>query len=287
MKVLEAAHRLNTLTSIRSLYPDITSTEKRIADFILEKPEEFYKFTIKDLASRTRVSLPTVFRFARRLGFEGFKDFKVALIRDVGVGLYMSPDAIDGGSPAGVAHGVFEKEIANLRETLTNLDYRAIQRTVAEIRKARRILLFAVSSSVPIAFDFFWKLSLAGFNVFHHTDIFIQRMTARNSRSGDLAIGVSFSGRTREVVECLKIARENGIRTVCLTTFINSPITRVADITLFTAPVKALYQKIDIPSRMAQIAILDVVYVLLLMTDTTRLAVNVSKAEEELLKNRL
>ncbi len=283
----EKMHRLNTLTSIRSLYPDITAAEKRIADFILEKPEEFYKFTIKDLASRTRVSLPTVFRFARRLGFEGFKDFKVALIRDVGVGLYVLPDAMDGGSVEGVAHGVFEQEIVNLRETLSNIEYPAIEKTVAAIRKARRILLFAVSSSVPIAFDFYWKLSLAGFDCFHNTDVFIQKMTARNSRRGDLAFGISFSGRTREVVECLKIARENGTRTVCLTTFLNSPITQFADIKLFTAPVKTLFQKIDIPSRMAQMAILDVVYVHLLLTDSERLTLNISRAEEELIKHRI
>jgi DNA-binding MurR/RpiR family transcriptional regulator len=140
---------------------------------------------------------------------------------------------------------------------------------------------------VPIAFDFYWKLSLAGFDCFHHTDVFIQRMTARNSRRGDLALGISFSGQTREVVECLKIARENGIRTACLTTFINSPLTQYADIKLFTAPVKTLFQKIDIPSRMAQMAILDVVYVHLLLTDSDRPALNISRAEEELIRHRL
>jgi DNA-binding MurR/RpiR family transcriptional regulator len=279
--------KLNTLTTIKSLYPDITAAERGIADFILEKPEEIYRLNIKDLAARTRVSIPTVFRFARRLGFQGFKDFKVALIREIGVGMYVSPEEWDGQSTRGVAHGVFEKEIANLRETLSNIDYRAVERAVSAIRKARRVLLFSVSSSVPVAFDFYWKLSLAGFHCFHHTDVFIQKMTASNSGAGDLAVGISFSGRSREVVECLGICRENGVPTLCLTTFFNSPITQVADIKLFTAPVKSLYQKIDIPSRTAQIAVLDVIYVLLLLRDSSRLVVNVSRAEEQLLKNRL
>jgi RpiR family carbohydrate utilization transcriptional regulator len=272
---------------IKSFYPDATPAERRIADYILERPEEIYKLNIKELGARAKVSLPTAFRFTRRLGFQGFKDFKVALIRDISVGLYLSPDAMDSGSVEGVAHGVFENEIANLRETLSSIDYTAIRKTVTAIGKARRILLFAVSSSVPIAFDFYWKLCLAGFTCFHQTDVYVQKMTARNATPADLAIGVSFSGDTREVVECLRIAQENGARTVCLTSFINSSITQFADIKLFTAPVKSLQQKIDIPSRMAQIAILDVIYMLVLLKDGERLGVNISKTEEELLKGRL
>jgi len=278
---------MNTLTMIKSCYPDITPAERGIADYILEKPEQIYKLNIKELAARVKVSLPTVFRFTRRLGFQGFKDFKVALIRDISVGLYLSPDAMDSGSVEGVAHGMFENEIANLRETLANVDYASIRKAVTAIGKARRILLFAVSSSVPIAFDFYWKLCLAGFTCFHHTDVYIQKMTARNATPADLAIGVSFSGDSREVVECMRAAKENGARTICLTSFINSSITRFADIKLFTAPVKSLHQKIDIPSRMAQIAILDVVYMLVLLKGGERLGVNISKTEEELLKGRL
>jgi RpiR family carbohydrate utilization transcriptional regulator len=277
---------VNTLTRIKSCYPDITAAERGIADYILERPEEIYRLKIKELAVRAKVSLPTVFRFTRRLGFQGFKDFKVALIRDISIGMYVSPEEWDGRSTPGVARGVFEKEIANLRETLSSLDHEAMERTVAAIRKARRVLLFAVSSSVPVAFDFYWKLSLAGFHCFHQTDVFVQKMVAANSGAGDLALGISFSGRSREIVECLRLCRENGVPTICLTTFLNSPITQVADLKLFTAPVKTLYQKIDIHSRTAQIAVLDAIYVLLLLQDSGRLAVNVSRAEEELLKNR-
>jgi DNA-binding MurR/RpiR family transcriptional regulator len=59
--------RLNTLTAIKSIYPETTSPEKSIANFILEKPEEIYRLNIQELAARSGVSLPTVFRFAKRL----------------------------------------------------------------------------------------------------------------------------------------------------------------------------------------------------------------------------
>jgi DNA-binding MurR/RpiR family transcriptional regulator len=79
-------NKINSLTKIKSLYPDITNSEKNIAEFILNNPEEIYNLTIKELAQKTNVTIPTVFRFAQRLGFNGFKDFKVELIKDISVG---------------------------------------------------------------------------------------------------------------------------------------------------------------------------------------------------------
>ncbi len=279
--------KLNTLTKIKSLYPEITAAEKEIADFILNKPEEIYRLTIKDIASRTNVSLPTVFRFARRLGFEGFKDFKVALIRDIGLGLYFSPEGISAESTEGVTASVFENEIASLKETHANIDYQAVDKAVEAILQADRLLFLAVSSSIPIALDFNWKFSLAGFNCFQNPDLFTQEMVSKTSRKKDVALGISFSGETREVVRCMENAQKNGTTTICVTSFINSPITRYSDIKLFTAPVKTIYQKIDLPSRIAQIAILDVVYVSAVRKDSQKLSRNISKAEEALLSHRI
>jgi RpiR family carbohydrate utilization transcriptional regulator len=280
------AQRLNTLTRIKSLYPDISTAERSVADYILGKPEEIYRLNIKQLASKSAVSLPTVHRFARRLGFEGFKDFKVALIRDIGVGLYFSPDDIDQNSTKGIASSLFDKEVSNLRETLANLDYRALEQAAEALGSADRILFFAVSSSVPTAMDFYWKFTMAGFSCFHSPDIYTQTIAATGSRKNDVAVGISFSGGSREVVDCMRIAKQNGSSTVCITTFVNSPITRYSGIRLFTAPVKALYQKIDLPSKISHTAILDVVYLLVLLRDKSRASKYISRAEEELLSHR-
>jgi DNA-binding MurR/RpiR family transcriptional regulator len=279
--------KLNTLTKIKSLYPEITVAEKAIADFILNKPEEIYRLTIKDIASRTNVSLPTVFRFARRLGFDGFKDFKVALIRDIGLGLYFSPEEVSDESVEGITASVFENEINGLKETLANIDYKAVDETVNAILQADRLIFFAVSSSIPIAFDFNWKFCLAGFSCFQSSDVFTQEMVSKTSKKREVALGISFSGGTREVVRCMENARKNGTTTICVTSFINSPITAHSDIKLVTAPVQTMYQKIDLPSRIAMIAMLDVVYVSTVLKDPHKLSRNISKAEEALLSHRV
>jgi DNA-binding MurR/RpiR family transcriptional regulator len=278
--------KINLLTRIKSLYPEMASAERRVADYILSRPEEIYTLKIQDLARNTGVSLPSVFRFAKRLGFSGYKDFKVELIRDIGVSFHISPDGMEEESVEGVARVVFEKEVANLRETFANIDYGALRSAVDAVASSKRLLFFAVSSSLPVAFDFSWKFTLAGYTCFSNADTYTQRIVSTQCRRGDVAVGISFSGESVEVVDCMKNARENGARTVCATTFIRSSITRHADITLFTAPVRSLYQKIDLPSKVSLTAILDVVYLLVLLTNREKATKVISKSEEELLKPR-
>jgi len=278
---------LNLITRIKSVYPSITVSEKRCADLILERPEAVGHLTINELAERVEVSLPTVVRFARRLGFKGFKDFKVALIRDVATGYFVSPVGGRGKGKASTIRMIFEQEAANLRETMENLDEAAMHGAVKAIAAAERILLFAVSSSLPIALDFHWKLSLAGFTSVHSQDIYTQQMNARNSRSTDVAIGISFSGASTDVVRCLSTAHGNGSTTICVTSFINAPITRSADIRLFTAPVRSIHQAIDLPSRTSQLVLLDALFFLLVRQDLNRLSRVITRAESDLQTRRL
>jgi DNA-binding MurR/RpiR family transcriptional regulator len=103
-------------------------------------------------------------------------------------------------------------------------------------------------------------------------------------KSGYVAIGISFSGESAEVIKCLQNARKNGAMTVCITTFIRSAITEAADIKLFTAPVQSYYQKIDLPSKMSLTAILDILYLNAVLNDRKKALEYISKSEEELHK---
>jgi len=279
-------NKINLLTKIKSIYPNITDSEKNIADLVLNNPEDIYTLTIKDVARKSKVSLPTVFRFAQRLGFNGFKDFKVELIKDISVGFHISPEGIQDGSIEAVTKKVFEKEIINLKETLSNIDFPGMQEAVEIIFHSNRILFFAVSSSLPVAFDVYLRFTTAGFNCFYNSDIYTQKIVSTQSKKSDVAIGISFSGESKEVVNCLENARSNGTKTMCITTFINSSITKYSDIKLYTAPVHSLYQRVDFPSRMAQIAILNVIYMLVILKDMKKASKFISKSEQELIHHR-
>lgn len=276
--------KINCITKLKSLYPQMTDSEKKIADYILNHPEEIYKLNIRNLAKKNKVSLPTVFRFAQTLGFEGFKEFKVELIKDMAIGLNMSVENTNYSSTESITRDIFEQDINNLRETLDLIDYNNLKKAVDIIIDSKRILFFAVSASLSVAFDAYNKFLRAGFISYYVSDIYSQRVYSTQCGSNDVAIGISFSGESPEVVECLKNSRENNAKTICVTTFMKSSITKFADISLLTVPVKYQYQKIDIPSRMSQHALLDALYLNVILKTRKSSVKFIIKSEEELSK---
>ena len=273
--------KISCLTKIKTLYPEMTDSEKSIADFILNHPEEIYSLKIGNLARETGVSLPTVFRFTRTLGYEGFKDFKVNLVKDMAVGLNISIENMGGTNLENLTQNIFEIVEKNLKETRSLIDYDSLARAIKGIINAKRLIFFAVSSSLSVAFDSYSKFLRAGFDCLYNSDSYTQKIMSTQCKKGDVAIGISFSGESIEVVSCLKNARENGATTICITTFMKSTITKFADIKLFTAPVQSYYQKIDLPSKMSLTAILDVLYLNAVMHDRKKALEYISKSEEE------
>ncbi len=276
--------KINILTRLKTLNLEMTDSEKLIADYILNNPEEIYNLKIEDLSRKLNLSLPTVFRFTRKLGFEGFKDFKVALIKDIAIGMNIDVSDIGDEGIKATTNSIFEKITGNLKETLSLIKYDDIEKAVDLIISVKRLVFFAVSSSISVAFDSYYKFFRAGFNCFYNIDSYTQRDIATQCTSRDAAVGISFSGETVETVESMKIAKKNGAGTISVTTFFNSPITEYSDISLYTAPVHSYYQKIDFPSKMSQTAIMDSLYLSVVLKNRKKALDFISRSEEEHLK---
>jgi len=191
---------------------------------------------------------------------------------------------MDGGSLENLTQNIFEIVEKNLKETRSLIDYDSLASAIKGIVNAKRLIFFAVSSSLSVAFDSYSKFLRAGFDCLYDSDTYTQRIRSTQCRKGDVVIGISFSGESIEVIECLKNARENGAMAICITTFMKSTITKFADIKLFTAPVQSYYQKIDLPSKMSLTAILDVLYLNAVLHDRKKALKYISKSEEELNK---
>lgn len=273
---------------MKTIYPEMTDSEKQIADFILGNPERIYNLNIQLLAKILKISSPTVFRFAQKLGFKGFKDFKVEIVKDMAVefNLATGGEIEENASVANIAKNIFEKIISSLNETLSLINFDELLKATEAINLAKRLLFFAVSSSLSVAYDSYFNFLRAGFNCFFDMDSYIQRIISTQCGKKDVAIGISFSGESIEVVDCLKNAKEEGATTICVTTFTNSSITKFSDIKLFTAPVRYEFQKIDLPSKKAQTALLDVMYLNAVLKNRDKAFKNISKSEEELLRFR-
>ena len=277
-------NHINVLTRLKTLALDMTESERLIAEYILSNPEEIFNLKIEDLSKKLNISLPTVFRFSKKLGFEGFKDFKVALIRDMAIGMNIEVENIDEDSIESITKNIFEKMCSNLQETLSIIDYDKFSRAIKILTSSKRIIFFAVSFSTSVALDAYTKFTTAGFNSVYDKESYMQRLISTQCTSKDAVIGISFSGASREVVDCMKNARDNGAKTICLTSFMKSPITEYSEISIYTAPVHAQYQRIDLPSKMSFTAILDALYINSVLKKRESALEYISRAEEELRK---
>lgn len=247
---------------IKLFYKDIFPAGKRISDYILDNSEEIFNISIKELAEKLKLNEATIFKFCKYLGYKGYKDFRVEFIKDFTLKSNIADNYFFKEEYTGdVVKDIFFRHINNLKDTLKNIDYDEFNQVVISVKKAHRIIFFASGASLAVAFDSFTRFLLAGYNPILFFDQDSQRLLSGTLSKDDVVIGISLSGETISVINCMKNAKNNNPKTVCLTSFINSTITRFSDIKLFTIPIKSKYQRLDMNSRMAQMAILDCIFV--------------------------
>ena len=126
--------------------------------------------------------------------------------------------------------------------------------------------MFAVENSACTAEDFATKMTYIGKQVSFQKDGYLQHVTAGSLTSQDVAMGISHTGKSRQTVDALAIAKEAGARTIAITNSETAVINRFADIVLCTENRQYMYGD-AIFSRCAQVSIVDMLYLGVFLTD--------------------
>jgi DNA-binding MurR/RpiR family transcriptional regulator len=252
------------LARIRTLKPSLTPSEAAVAALTLTRSGELISLGIEALARRAGVSTATVLRFCQTLGFDGFKDFKIALAVESGRSpAVLAEEILPGDTPAQIARKVCQADMQAIARTLELLDERALNRAVQALDAARRIEVYGIGSSAPIAVDAYYRLLRIGLPVGVVTDAHMQAVSASLLRRGDAALIISHTGRTRETLSAAQKARAAGATVIALTSFQRSPITRAAHVVLVTASAETAFRVEAMASRIAHLSVVDALYVAL------------------------
>ncbi len=249
---------------IRSVQSSLSRSEGAVATFVLAESATALGMGIKAMARRTRVSTATVLRFCRTLGFAGYADFKIALAVEAGRSpAVLSEDVRSEDTPMQIARKVLQADMQAIAHTLELLDETALNKAVGALRAARRIEIYGVGSSAPVAVDAYYRLLRIGFRVAVVTDSHMQAVSAALLQPGDVAFVISHTGRTRETLEAARNAREQGATVIALTSFLRAPIRAVANILLVTATAETAFRVEAMASRIAHLSLVDTLYVAL------------------------
>ena len=125
---------------------------------------------------------------------------------------------------------------------------------------SRRIHFYGVGSSGITALDAKHKFMRIGLEVDSFTDGHMMAMDAALVGTGDTVVGISYSGSAKDTTDALKIAKESGARTICITHYAKSPITQYADIILLIGSRESPLQGGALETKIAQLFVIDILY---------------------------
>ena len=255
----------STIRKIQSYYSRLSTTDQAIADFMIEKHEYVVHMTISEVAERLQIADATVFRFCKRIGFNGFQDLKISLAKEKKAPDEMNDEITDSDDDLTIAHKVFKANIETLENTASLLSQHSIEEAMTAIKEAKGLYFFGVGGSATIAMDGYHKFMRTGTPSYAFIDSHFQLMAASQLSKKDVAIIISHSGSNKDTLQILNTANEAGATTIAITSFPKSIIASKAKIVLLTSSKETEYRSEALSSRIAQLSIIDALFVNLMV----------------------
>jgi RpiR family transcriptional regulator, carbohydrate utilization regulator len=258
------------LDTIRTDYPEFSVTERKIADYILKNPKKIIHSSINQVADDLNVADSTVFRFCKRLGYKGYQALKIALASEVVSPLQdIHEQVTEGDTVETIASKVFQANQKTLEATLAVVDEKQLQLAVDSLVAAESIKFFGSGGSSVIALDGYHKFLRTGLKVSAVIDSHFQLMEASQMSHKDCAVLISHSGSSMEVLQILNVVKATGAKSISITNYAKTPLSTGADIPLYTVSEETEYRSEALSSRIAQLTLIDALYVNILMKSGT------------------
>lgn len=251
------------LARIKTLYPSLSRAEKTIADYVVRQVKKVPYQSVQAVAQGARVSVASVIRFSRAIGFKSFSDFKINLGQELPAAISNLYEAIaDDDADETIVRKVLMGYIRSLKDTLEILDRNTLKAAARRIAAARRVVFLGAGGSGIIAADAALLFACLDVQVEAYTDAYQMLIQSQRLKKGDVVIGVSHSGRTRVTVECLKLARAKHVTTIGISNYARSPLHAASDLFLCTAFAESTAGVAALSSRVTQLCLIDVLYLL-------------------------
>ncbi|WP_377887619.1 MurR/RpiR family transcriptional regulator [Alkalihalobacillus sp. R86527] len=251
------------LISIHESMASLKPSERKVAEYIVNRPEEVINLSIQKLAHRTEVSEATIIRLSRTLNYKGFQELKLRIAGDLAKKQSSNSYqeiSIDGTVDSFIAN-ISNNNIQSINDTLSVLSRDEVEKAIEVLGKARKIALYGIGASGLIAQDFKQKLSRINRWCEAAVDYDSQGTISANLSEEDVVFGISYSGQTNDIIQSLNIAKENGATVITLTKYGANPVSKLADIKLFTSSLEKSIRSGAMSSRISQLNVIDILYV--------------------------
>lgn len=254
----------NILIKIRDMKDSLTPVEKLVAEYVLENLEEIPHLSIKNLAGLTKTSDASVLRFCKTMGYKGYRNFIVSISASIGS---MDDDEKDqytdiqpGDDLSVIISNISRNNSKSIEDTLSVIDKNEIARAVKVLRESNRIAFFGIGASGLVGIDAEQKFSRINKMCHTFTDGHSQLTAATLLDKSDVAIFISNSGSTVEILDSLEIAKKNGACIIAITKYNKSELADKANIVLSISTPEVTIRSGAMGSRIAMLTVIDILF---------------------------
>lgn len=254
----------NILIKIRDMKDSLTPVERTVAEYVLANLEEIPHLSIKNLAQLTKTSDASVLRFCKTMGYSGYRSFIVSISASIGSMDDEQKDQYTDIQPGDdldtIISNISRNNSKSIEDTLCVIDRSEIARAVQVLRESNRVVFFGIGASGLVAIDGEQKFSRINKMCHAYTDGHSQLTAATLLDKGDVAIFVSNSGDTIEILDTLEIAKKNGACVIAITKYTKSELAENADIVLSISTPEVTIRSGAMGSRIAMLTVIDILF---------------------------
>ncbi|WP_077302534.1 MurR/RpiR family transcriptional regulator [Virgibacillus pantothenticus] len=251
------------LVILAEMLDKLPPSEKKIASYILDHPQESISLTANELGKRSSTSGAAVIRLCKSLNLKGFQDLKLRIAGDL-----QKPDDQVGyqdiqpnESASSIIKKMTDNSIQTIRETANLLNTEELQKAVEVMIGARQIHFIGVGASSIAAEDAQHKFLRIDKTAYAFKDMHMAATLVANASEDDVVVGISFSGETQEITKILQLANENQATTISLTKYGKSNVSDQAKINLYTSATnEPTFRSGATSSRIAQLQVIDILF---------------------------
>lgn len=253
---------MNVLQYIKQNFDSFTDREKLIAEYLLSNKKSIISMSAKEIGDITNTSAPTVVRFSKKIGFDSLNEMKLQLSLNLQSDdnsdfEYLHSDL----STKNIIRGVKSSIDSIMNQTIGLLKEEELEKAIELLNKAKNVYIFSVGSSSLVGMDFYYKLSRINVRCIAHSDTHLQMKASALMEEGDVAIAISYSGETKEVLKCVYNAKNYGIPVISITrASINNTLADMSDIVLRVPFVEKSLREGAMSSRISQLAVIDMLF---------------------------
>lgn len=259
----------NCIIKLKECYGRLSKSEKIVADYILKNKLTASDLTISELSKKTNVSCSTINRLALNLGYDGYKEFIKSLYlnahndeKELNKHIYdVDIDDDFNLSIKEVASLVCSLNIEAITNTYKMLDMKTLNKVIKFIDKAQRVVIFALSGSIVVAKDMLFKLERLGIACQVSDNYHSLLANASTLKKNELAVFISYSGNTKEVIEAAKLAKETEATVVGITMVGNNQLSKLVDYSIQHSSVDRGIKTFSTRSRVVQENIVDMIFI--------------------------